>query len=64
MTRREGASEHPQSNNGCEPPQGGSPRTPTARGPAVTEFKNGSPSELQSRGMTGVSAHPQWKELN
>jgi hypothetical protein len=33
------ASELPNSNEECETPQGGTPRTPTARVPAVVEFK-------------------------
>jgi hypothetical protein len=36
MTRRDGASVLPNLNEGCEPPQGGTPRTPQARLPAVT----------------------------
>jgi hypothetical protein len=32
-------SELPQPNEGCDPPQDGTLRTPPARGPAVTEFK-------------------------
>jgi hypothetical protein len=39
MTRRDGASELPQSNEGCYLPQCGTLRTPPARGPAVAEFK-------------------------
>jgi hypothetical protein len=39
MTTREGASELPQSNEGCDPPQGGTLRTPPARGPAVAKFR-------------------------
>jgi hypothetical protein len=39
MTRRDGASELPNLNEWFEQPQGGQPRTPQARGPAVTEFK-------------------------
>jgi hypothetical protein len=64
MTERDVASEHPNLNEGSEPLQGGTPRTPPARRPAVLEFKNGSPSKLQRRCVTCVSAHPQWNELN
>jgi hypothetical protein len=39
MTRRDGASELPQTNEGCPSPQGGTLRSPPARGSAVTEFK-------------------------
>jgi hypothetical protein len=39
MTRRDGASEHPNLNEWCDYPQGGTPRTPPARGPAVAESK-------------------------
>jgi hypothetical protein len=35
MMGRDGASELPHSNEGCDHTQGGTPRTPTARGPAV-----------------------------
>jgi hypothetical protein len=35
MTTRDVASEIPNLNEGCEPTQGGTPRTPPARGPAV-----------------------------
>jgi hypothetical protein len=37
MTEPEVASEHPNLNEGCETSQGGTPRTPPARGPAVAE---------------------------
>jgi hypothetical protein len=47
MTRRDGASELPLSNEWCKPTQCGTSRTPPAKGPAVAEFKYGSPSELQ-----------------
>jgi hypothetical protein len=53
MTRRDGASELPNLNECFEQTQGGQPRTPQARGPAVTEFKKGSPTDLQRRGVTG-----------
>jgi hypothetical protein len=53
LTRRNGASEFPNLNEWFEQPQGGQPRTPQARGPAVSEFKKGSPTELQRRGVTG-----------
>jgi hypothetical protein len=54
MTRREGACEFQLSNEVSDPPQGGTLLTPPARGPAVTEFKIGSPSELKRRGVTGI----------
>jgi hypothetical protein len=54
MTWREVASELPHSNDGGDHSQGGTPRTPTARGPAVANFKDGSPTELQRLGVTGV----------
>jgi hypothetical protein len=54
MTRRDVASVLPRSNEGCDSPQGGTPRTPQARGPSVAVFKNGSPTELERRGVTGV----------
>jgi hypothetical protein len=54
MKRRDGASEIPILNEGGEKPQVGTPRTPQARGPAAAEFKNGTPTELQRRGVTGV----------
>jgi hypothetical protein len=38
MTMRYGASKLPLSIEECELPQGGTPRTPTARGPAVADF--------------------------
>jgi hypothetical protein len=57
MTRRDVASDLPNSNEECEYFHGGTPRTPTTRGPAVAEFKDGSPTELQRRRVTGVSAH-------
>jgi hypothetical protein len=44
MTRLEGASEFPHSNEGSDPPQGGTLLTPPATGPAVAEFKEGSPT--------------------
>jgi hypothetical protein len=46
MTRSEVASEVSNSKEKCEPLQGGTPRTLPARGPAVAEFKFGSPTEL------------------
>jgi hypothetical protein len=46
MARRDGASDLPNLNEGCETPQGGTNRTPQARGPAVAEFKYGTPTEL------------------
>jgi hypothetical protein len=39
MTTRDGASELPHSNEVCDPTQGGTLRTPPARGPAVSKFK-------------------------
>jgi hypothetical protein len=54
MTRREVASEFPHSNEGCDPPQGGTLLTPPARGPAVSAFKDGSPTEMSRRGVTGI----------
>jgi hypothetical protein len=54
MTRLELASEVPHSNEGCDPPQGCTPRTTTARGPAVSEFIDVYPTELNRRGVTGV----------
>jgi hypothetical protein len=39
MTECDVASEHPNLIEGCEPPQGGTPRTPPARGAAVAESK-------------------------
>jgi hypothetical protein len=39
MTTRDGASELPNLIEWCALPQGGQPRTPQARGPAVGEFK-------------------------
>jgi hypothetical protein len=50
MTRRDVAdvaSVLPNSDEECKPPLGGTPRTKPARGPAVTEFKNGSPTAFQ-----------------
>jgi hypothetical protein len=38
MTRRDVAFVLPHLYEGCEHPQGGQPRTPQARGPAVSEF--------------------------
>jgi hypothetical protein len=39
MTARDVASELPESNEGCDPPQGGTLCTPPAKGQAVAEFK-------------------------
>jgi hypothetical protein len=47
MTGRDVSSELPISNEKCEQPQGGTPRTLPARGPAVAEFKYESPTEIQ-----------------
>jgi hypothetical protein len=54
MTRRDEAFELPHSNEGCDQSQGGTPRTATARGPTVADYKNGSSTELQRLGLTGV----------
>jgi hypothetical protein len=54
MNRRDRASSLSQSNEGCDQSQGGMPRTPTARGPAVAEFDDVSPTKHQRRGVTGV----------
>jgi hypothetical protein len=40
MTERDVEPEHPNLNEGCETTQGGTPRTPPARGPSVAESKN------------------------
>jgi hypothetical protein len=64
MKRRDGASELPHSNDGCHPPQGGTPVSPPARRPAVAEFKDGSPFEIILRGVTSISTQPQWNEQN
>jgi hypothetical protein len=39
MTERDVAPEHPNLNDGCDPPQCSTLRTPPARGPAVAKFK-------------------------
>jgi hypothetical protein len=44
MTGRDGASELPHSNEVFDQSQGGTARTPTSRGPAVSDFKDGSPT--------------------
>jgi hypothetical protein len=54
MTRRDGASDLPNLNKGCEFPKGGQPRTPQARGPAVAVFENGSATEHLRRFVLGV----------
>jgi hypothetical protein len=54
VTGRDGACELPNLNECFEQPQGGLPRTPQPKGPAVAEFKKGSPKELQRRDVTGV----------
>jgi hypothetical protein len=51
MTRRDGASEHPHSNEECKNTLCGTPRKPPARGPAVAEFKDGSPTEHQRNSL-------------
>jgi hypothetical protein len=57
MTRRDGASELPHSIEGCVQSQVGTPRTPTSRGPAVADFKDGSPNEIQRLGVTFVCCY-------
>jgi hypothetical protein len=64
MTRRNGASELPNLNKGCERRQGGQRRTPQTRGSAFAEFKNRSPNEHQRRRVTGGLTHTQRKVLN
>jgi hypothetical protein len=64
MTKRDGASELPYSNEVCDPIQGGTPRKPTDRRTAVAEFRVGYPTELNRRGFSGFGAHTQWIELN
>jgi hypothetical protein len=54
MTRRDGASEFPHSNEGCKHTQCGTTRTPLARRPEVAGFKSGSPTELQRHCLTFV----------
>jgi hypothetical protein len=54
MTRRDVVSELPHSNDECDQSQGGTPRTPKARGPAVADFIDGSPTEPYRLGVTGV----------
>jgi hypothetical protein len=39
MKTRDPACDLPQSNEWCDPPQGGTLRTTPARGPAVAKFK-------------------------
>jgi hypothetical protein len=46
MTRRDVVLALPNSNILCENIEGGTPRTPPARWPAVTEFKDGSPTDI------------------
>jgi hypothetical protein len=46
MTRHDVAFVVPNSNEGCLLHQGGTPRTPQARGPVVAKFKYGSPTDL------------------
>jgi hypothetical protein len=41
MTKSDRASEILHSNEWCDPPQGSTARTPTARGPAVAVFRGG-----------------------
>jgi hypothetical protein len=54
MKWRDGASEIPHSNEGCDQSQGGTPRTPMDRGTAVADFKEGFPTEHQRLGATGI----------
>jgi hypothetical protein len=54
MTRRDGASEFPHSNERCKSTQCGMPRTPTARGPSVAEFKYGPPNDIKRHFVTCV----------
>jgi hypothetical protein len=53
MTKRDVASELPDSNEECDPPHGFTHLTPPARGPAVAEKKDGTPSDLKRRAVTG-----------
>jgi hypothetical protein len=52
------ASDFANSNEKSESRHGSTPSTPQARRPVVAQFKYGSPTELQRRGVTGVLAHP------
>jgi hypothetical protein len=54
MTKRDGASELPHSNEWGDKSQDCMPRTPTARGPAVAAFEDGTPTGLKRLGVTGV----------
>jgi hypothetical protein len=54
MTWRDGVSEHPHSNEGFDPLQGATPRTPMYRGPAIAVYRDGYPTELKRRGVPGV----------
>jgi hypothetical protein len=57
-TGRDGASDFPHQIEGCDQSQGDTPRTPTARGTGVADFKDGFPTELQRLGVTRVRDHP------
>jgi hypothetical protein len=52
MSWRDGVSELPNSNELYDPLQGGTPCTPMYRGPAVAEFRDGYPSEINRRGVS------------
>jgi hypothetical protein len=54
MTRRDGASELLNLHEFCDHSQGGTTRTPTARGPAFAKLKYGSPTEIQRKCVTCV----------
>jgi hypothetical protein len=56
MARRDLASEAPNSNENCVPHQSGTPRTPTARGPAVAEIKDGSRTEFNDEAVGRLSS--------
>jgi hypothetical protein len=58
MTEHEVAPEHPNLNEGYDQSQGGTSRTPTAIGPVVADFKDGSPTELQRLGVAGRLSSP------
>jgi hypothetical protein len=54
MTRRDRASEFPLSYEWCKLTQCGTTRTPPDRGPAVAEFKYGSPTDIKRHCVTVV----------
>jgi hypothetical protein len=64
LMSRDVLSEHPHSNEGCDPLQGAAPCTPTDRGPAVAEFRDGYRTQLKRRGVSGALFHPQRHDLN